>query len=159
MRNRLATVVIALLATLALAGLARGEEQTRETYKGQVEPLCKANREANERIMAGVRDRVHAGKLAVAGRQFIRLSSSFGGLIGKLEQVPPPVGDEHRVDRWFDSLNLMRERVRTVGKDYKANEEIKANHELILVQRAGISANNTSIVFHFRYCKITRFEG
>lgn len=158
MRRRSGTAVAIALALLAVAPLARGDEQTRESYKAAVEPLCKANREANERIMAGARDRVNKNQLEPVGKQFVRLSESFGGLIKQLAPVPAPPGDTHRVERWFDSMRLLKQRLRNVGKYYKAEEKIKAAHESILAERSGISANNTSIVFHFHYCRFSNFE-
>jgi hypothetical protein len=158
MKGTLATLVAIAVALLAVAPLAHGEEQTRDSYKAAVEPLCKANREANERIMAGTRERVNENQLKPVGRQFIRLSESFGGLIKRLTPVPPPLGDEHRVDRWFDSMRLLKQRLRNVGKYYKAEEKIKAAHESILAERSGISANNTSIVFHFHYCRFNHLD-
>jgi hypothetical protein len=146
------------LAAIAAAAPASGEEQTRDTYKAQVEPLCQANREANERIMAGARERVNKGKLELAGKQFIRVSVSFGGLIRRLAPVAPPVGDERRIERWFVSLRLVKRRLRKVGRYYEEGLEIKAAHEGVLVQRAAISANNTSIVLHFHYCRFSRFD-
>jgi hypothetical protein len=158
MKRPLGTLAATLLATLAVVPLAHGGEQTRESYKAQVEPICKANREANERIMAGARERVNQGKLIPVGKQFIRVSASFGGMIGRLGVVPPPVGDEHRIERWFSSMRLLKQRLRLVGKYYKAGEKIKATHESILAERSGLSANNTSIVFHFTYCRFSHFD-
>ncbi len=153
MRRTLGTLAAIVVAMLAIAPLARSEEQTRESYKAGVEPICQANREANERIMAGVRDRVNKGKLELAGKQFIRLSASFGGLIQKLLPIPAPPADERRVERWFDPMRLLKQRLRNVGKYYEAGEKIKATHESILAERSGLSANNISIVFHFHYCR------
>lgn len=149
-------VVLALLAFGALP-LAQGGEQTRESYKAGVEPICRANRKANERIMAGVRQRLNGNKLKPAGMQFIRVSRSFGGLIGKLAKVPPPTTDAHRIERWLEIMKLLKTRLRLVGKYYGEGLKIKGNHEGILAERAGISANNTTIVLHFRYCRFGRF--
>jgi hypothetical protein len=153
MTRTVGTIVAVAFALLAFAPLAHGEEQTRDTYKAQVEPICQANRAANEKIMAGARDRVNSGKLELAGKQFIRVSASFGGLIQKLLPIPAPPTDEQRIERWFDSMRLLKQRLRLVGKYYKAGEKIKATHESIQAERSGISANNTSIVFHFHYCR------
>ncbi len=155
MKGTLGTLAAFAVALLVIAPLAHGEEQTREGYKARVEPICKANRQANERIMAGARDRVNKGKLELAGKQFIRVSASFGGLIKQLTPVPAPPADERRVERWFDSMRLLKQRLRNVGKYYKAGEKIKATHESILAERSGLSANNTSIVFHFHYCRFS----
>jgi hypothetical protein len=138
--------------------VAPGDEQTREGYVAQVEPICKANREANERIMSGSRKHVNRNELVPAGKQFIRVSESFGGLVQQIAAVPPPVADSHRVDRWLTLMRLLKSRLRNVGKYFKAGEKIKATHESILAERSGISANNISIVFHFHYCHFTRFE-
>jgi hypothetical protein len=158
MKRMLGTLAVGL-AMLAVAPLAHGEEQTRESYKAQVEPICKANREANERIMAGARQRVNHEKLVPAGNQFIRVSASVGGLIGQLEAVSPPLGDEHRIGRWLSSIRLLKTRLRLVGKYYKAGERIKGTHEAILAERAGLSANNTSIVFGFHDCRFSHIHG
>ncbi|HSR93258.1 MAG TPA: hypothetical protein VLK56_00190 [Solirubrobacterales bacterium] len=159
MKRKLGTLAAAAVALLSIAPLAHGEEQTRETYKAQVEPICQANRKANERIMAGARDRVNAGKLELAGKQFIRVSASFGGLIKQLAPVPPPPADQRRVERWLDSMRLLQQRLRNVGKYYRAGERIKATHEAILAERSGLSANNTSIVFGFHYCRFAHIKG
>jgi hypothetical protein len=153
MTRTLGTFAAIAVALLAIAPFAHGEEQTRESYKAEVEPICQANRTANERIMDGARERINKGELELAGKQFIRVSGSFGGLIRQLLEVPPPPADRHRVDRWFDSMRLLKQRVRNVGKYYKAGEKIKATHESILAERSGLAANNTSIVFHVRYCR------
>jgi hypothetical protein len=156
MRRTLGTFGAIALLALAVAAPAHAEEQTREGYVAQVEPICKANRAANERIMAGARDRVNKDKLEPAGKQFIRVSDSFGSLIKQLAAVPPAAADSHRVDRWLNLMGLLKSRLRKVGKYFIAGEKIKATHESILAERSGLSANNISIVFHFQYCRFTR---
>lgn len=158
MRQLLGIFVVVALLALAAVPLVHGEEQTRESYKAQVEPLCKANRETNERITAGVRRRINRGRLKPAGEQFIRVSKSFGGLIGKLAKVPPPSTDVHRIERWLELLKLLKTRLRLVGKYYLEGLKIKGNHEGILAERAGIGANNTTLVLHFRECRFGRFD-
>jgi len=156
MRGTLGTLAAIALMTLAVVPLADAEEQPREAYVTQVEPICKANRAANERIMAGARERVNKGKLEQAGKQFVRVSESFGGLIEQLAVIPAPAADSHRVERWLSLMRLLKSRLRSVGKYFKAGEKIKATHESILAERSGISANNISIVFHFNYCRFKR---
>ncbi|HZK15330.1 MAG TPA: hypothetical protein VFC52_01910 [Solirubrobacterales bacterium] len=155
MKGPLGTFV-AILALLAIAPLAHGEEQTRESYKAQVEPICEANRVANERIMSGTRERINKDKLVPAGKQFIRVSHSLGGLINRIQTVPPPPADERRVGRWLRFMRLLKTRLRKVGKYYKEGAEIKAAHESILAERSGLSANNISIVFKVRNCRFGR---
>jgi hypothetical protein len=158
MRGPLGTLAAIALATLAVAPLAHGEEQTRESYKAQVEPICQANRSANERIMGGAKKRLDRGRLNPAGKQFIQVSESFAKLIGQLAMVPPPTTDVHRIERWVEIMKLLRSRLRQVGKYFIEGSKIKGNHEAVLAERAGISANNTTIVLHFRYCRFGRFD-
>jgi hypothetical protein len=158
MKGLLRTLAAIVVALLAIVPLAHGEEQTRESYVAQVEPICKANREANERIMDGAQRRVNKREYTAVGKQFVRVSESFGRLIPKLAAVPPPVGDERRIARWFEQMRLLKTRLRQTGKYYKAGEEIKAAHESILVERSGIAANNISIVLHVRECRFGRFD-
>lgn len=154
----LGTVAAIALVTLAVAPSAHGDEQTRESYKAQVEPICQVNREANERIMAGVKERINKNELTPAGKQFLRVSESFGKLVGQLAKVPAPVTDEHRIDRWIEIMHQLEARLRLVGKYFIAGEKIKGTHESILAERSGISANNTTIVLHFHYCRFSRFD-
>lgn len=157
----LALLAPAPAAGAAVEGTGTGEEgavpeRTREQYKAAVEPICAANRDANAKIMAGARQRVNRNQLAPAGRQFIRLSDSLAGFAKRLEKVPPPSGDERRVRRWLHFIRLLKTRMRNVGKHFRDGEKIKGIHESILAERAGLSANNISIVFHFRSCRFSR---
>lgn len=158
MKGTLGIFVAFALLALLLASLAQGEEQTRESYRAQVEPICQANRDANERIMAGVGERVNRNQLEPAGKQFVRVSESFGTLVKQIAKVPPPVTDTHRIGRWIEIMRLLRTRLRLVGKYFIEGLKIKGNHESVLAQRAGISANNTTIPLHFHYCRFGRFD-
>lgn len=150
----------AALALLAATPLARAEEgPTRDQYREQVEPICKANTEANKRILRNVthkaRSRVPA-KMRQAGRQFIHASAAFGKAMKKLAAVPRPVADAPRLHKWFRQLGIVRQKLRKLGVALKRREEIKASHESIRVERASNAANNFSFVFEFHYCKLNR---
>jgi len=149
-------ILVAIVALLAAAPSAGAEEQTRESYKAAVEPPCQANREVNERIMDGAQRRINKREFTAVGKQFIRVSASFGRLIPRIATVPAPLGDEHRVDRWLEQMRLLKSRLRGVGKYYEEGEDIKAAHESALAQRAAIGANNVSIVFKVHYCRFGR---
>ncbi len=159
MKRPLGTFAAIAVVLLALAPAVSGAEQTRESYKAAIEPICEANRAANERIMDGARQRINRNELEPAGKQFIQVSASFGGLIKSLATIPGPPADKRRVDRWFEQMRLLKTRLRNVGKYYKEGKEIKAAHESILAERSGISANNISIVFKVRYCRFSRIKG
>ena len=53
-------------------------EVTRESYREAVEPICKANTKANERILTGVQAEVTANKLKPAApRQFAKAATAL----------------------------------------------------------------------------------
>ena len=158
MMRSLGKLVAIALMVLAFAATAQGEEQTRESYKAQVEPICQAIRVVNEKIMAGAAKRVNKNQLEPAGKQFVRVSESFGKLVKQIVDVPPPVTDVHRIERWIESMKLLKTRLRLVGKYFIEGLKIKGNHESVLAQRAGISANNTTVPLHLYYCRFGRFD-
>jgi hypothetical protein len=145
-------------ATLLVAAGARAEGETppdRAEYKSQVEPICEANTIANKRILKDVRKKVKAGKLDVAGAQFIHASAAFGATVGKLSEVPRPPADDERLLKWFKFLGIVKTNLRKLGVALKAGEEIKATHESIRVERSSNAANNVAFIFEFHYCRIT----
>jgi hypothetical protein len=151
---------VALAAVIALlpAAVAHGEEPTRAQYVEQVEPICKANTEANKRILKNVRAKARSkvpAKLRQAGAQFIHASAAFGKAVGKLAAVPRPAADEAQLRKWFTQLGVVRAKLRALGMALKADEEIKAAHEQIRVERAANAANNYSFSFDFHYCHLT----
>jgi hypothetical protein len=156
MKGTLGTFAALVVVTLVVAPLAHAEEPTREGYVAQLEPLCQANKKANERIMAGARERVNKGKLKPAGKQFVRVSRSFGGLVKQIAAVPPSPADSHRVERWLTLLRLVESRLLKVGRYFEEGEKIKATHESIQAERSGNSANNAIFALHFHYCHLTR---
>jgi hypothetical protein len=157
---RTLAISAAALALLAVAPAAHAEEEpTRDQYREQVEPICKANTEANKRILKNVtaraRSRVPA-KMKQAGRQFIHASAVFGQTVQKLEAVPRPPADDPQLGKWFNQLDVVEEKLRSLGVALKAGEEIKAAHEQIRVERASNAANNFSFTFEFHYCRLNR---
>jgi hypothetical protein len=85
-------VVLAL--TVVAVPLVQAEEVTRDSYKEAVEPICKANTEANERILKGARGKVKHGKLKQAAGQFFRAATALRGTVKELGAVPQPPADE-----------------------------------------------------------------
>lgn len=161
MRTPIGTLAaLAALALLAVAPAAHAQEQsgeqTRESFAKRVEPLCKANRAVNERIMAGARQRIGRKAFGPVGKQFIRLSRSIAGFARRLGRVEPPPADRRRVGQWLHFIRLLKQRTFRTGKLYRRGLEIKAAHQSILAERAGITANNVMVAFPFRYCRFSR---
>jgi hypothetical protein len=158
MRGKLGTLAAVALAGAALAvPLSNAEEPlTKEEYKAAVEPICKRDREAGEKILRGAQDNIREGRLAVAGRQLIRASGRFGETIGQLVAVPRPPADEERLQKWLGFLRIVKDRLRQTGVYYREGERLKATHESIRTERSGNAANNVSFPFGFRYCRLGR---
>lgn len=166
----LAALPLLALAALFAAPAGAADEaqpQTRQSFAAAVDPICKANTAANRRIMAGARQRVARDALIPAAGQFQRLARSIGGMERRLAVVPPPVGDEARVGQWLRFIRLLRQRIGNTAKLYREAGraptetkrewlEIKATHEGIHAERAGLTANNVTVSFPFRECRFRR---
>lgn len=153
-----AATIIAALAFLPVATAAAEEGPTRAQYVEQVEPICQANTEANKRILKNAKTKAKSkvpAKLKQAGIQFVHASAAFGKTVERLSAVPRPVADDARLLKWFTQLGVVQAKLRALGDALKANEEIKAAHEQIRVERAANAANNYSFVFGFHYCHLT----
>jgi serine protease inhibitor ecotin len=155
----LRAAVLTAATALLLTASARAEEApTRAQYVEQVEPICQANTEANKRILKNVKQRARSkvpAKLKQAGAQFIHASAAFGTTVQKLATVPRPPADDSRLLRRFQQLGIVQQKLRKLGVALKADEEIKAAHEQIRVERAANAANNVGFVFGFHYCHLT----
>jgi hypothetical protein len=150
-------LIAAVLVALALAvAAAAAEEQTRDGYIAAVEPICKRDRGATERILAGTKDAIREGRLDSAGRRLIRASERFAKTISELRAVPRPPVDEAKLLRWFEFLGIVKERIRQTGIYYIRGERIRATHESIRVEKSGNAANNVSFSFGFKYCRLSR---
>jgi hypothetical protein len=152
-------VVLAAVMALGAVSVARAEDPTRPQYVEQVEPICKANTEANMRILKNVQTKARsrdAARMKEAGAQFIRASAVFGKALGRIAAVSRPPQDDARLVRWFTQLGVVREKLRKLGVALREGDEIKAAHEQIRVERASNAANNVGFVFEFHYCRLTK---
>src|SRR5262249_40993916 len=115
----------------AVTPVALPPEPTRDEYVVAVEPICKANTEANKRILKGARGKVKADKLTPAGNQFMRASTAFGKTITELKSVTRPPADDSRLVKWFGFLGTVKTNLGKIGKALKEGNRVKANHEAI----------------------------
>jgi len=156
----------ALIVSIAVAAMLAGgnataaaeDGPTRAQYVEQVEPICQANTEANKRILKNAKEKAQSrvpAKMKQAGAQFIHASAAFGATVEKIAAVPRPTADDARLLKWFKQLGIVQEKLRKLGQALKANEEIRAAHERIRVERASNAANNVGFVFEFHYCHLT----
>jgi hypothetical protein len=156
MKGMFALAVSIAAATLLLAAPVRADESpTRAEYVAQVEPICKANTDANKRILKNVREKARNDKMKEAGAQFIHAAAAFGSTVNKLAAVPRPPADDARLLRWFDQLRIVQTNLRKLGKALKQEDKILAAHESIRVERSSNAANNVGFTFEFQACRIT----
>ncbi len=147
------------LATVALCvavvSLASAAEVTRESYVAAVEPICKANTQANERILKGVRTEVKKGKLKAAGAQFAKAAAALNRTYAELKAVPQPSADAARLAKWLGHVKTEAALFEKAGKALKAGEKTKAQKIVIQLTHNANLANDQVFSFNFHYC---RFE-
>jgi hypothetical protein len=140
------------LALLAIP-MAGATETTRPEYREKVEPICKANTIANERILKGVRAEVKAGKLKVAAVQFAKAGAALKKTWRQLGAVPQPPADQARLAKWLGYVKTEVELFERTGKKLKAGDKNGAFAMQIRLEATARQANNTVLVFEFKYCK------
>ena len=153
----LASAVVSLLGVAVLAATAlavTSPDQTREGYTAQVEPICKTNTKANERILAGAEKKVKQGKLNIAAGQFTRAATAFGKAVQQIKQVPQPVADKAKLARWTGALEDETKLLSEIGKALKAGNKTRAQTLSVKLTHNGNVANNAALGFEFDYCLI-----
>jgi hypothetical protein len=150
--SRLAlAIAVAALASAAIP--ASAAEMTREGYVEAVEPICKKNAEANERILNGVRGKVKAKKLDAAARQFRAAARALKGTRAELAAVPRPPVDAARLKKWLGYVKTEAELFEAAADKLAADQLTDAQRMVIkLVHNANL-ANNQVLVFEFGYCR------
>lgn len=149
-----ATVLAALLLLLASRSAGAGEV-TRESYKAAVEPICRSNAEANERILSGVRKEVQKGELAAPAAKFARASGALEKALHEIEGVPRPAADEARLAKWFSYVRAEAALFGAAARKLKAGDKPGAEHIVNKLSQNANKANIEVLPFGFRYC---RFE-
>lgn len=158
MRGILGTFAVVLCALIAApvaqAEIAAGTIPTRAEYVAAIEPICEKNTADNKRILKGARKKVNAGRMPVAGRQFIRASKAFGRAVTQITKVTRPPTDDARLLKWFKFLRIVQKNLKKIGLALKAENRVKANHESIRAERSGNAANNVGSIFKFLHCHL-----
>lgn len=146
---------LALTAALLLAAPAAfGAELTREEYVARVEPICKANTEANARIFKGAKEEVKAGELKRASARFTRATAAFEKTIEQLKAIPQPAADATKLGKWIGFLEVERSFLAKIGKALAAEQKSQAQVYLVRLTRNSTLANNAVLGFGFQYCQI-----
>jgi hypothetical protein len=159
MRGTLKTAIVVVAAMLAIAAAAFAEEgPTRQEYVAKVDPICKENADANQKILKGVKDKARQGKLKAAGQQFIQAAAAFGGARQKIVAVPVPPEYAAKLQKWFVYLKRIQTTLSEIGKYLKQGNKVKATHLTIQLEHSVNSANNISYVLEFHYCHLNQSQ-
>jgi hypothetical protein len=134
---------------------AQATEMTRESYKAAVEPICKTNAEANERILKGVRKEVKEGKLKLAGTKFSKAATALHRTLLQLRAVEKPPADTTKLEKWLKDVALEVTLFQKTAKDLKDGNKAGAQAMVIKLTHNATQANNLVLGFEFHYC---RFE-
>ena len=154
-RRTLATFAMAALALLAAASLAQATEVTRTTYKESVEPICKANTQANEKILKGAKAEVKANKLALAAAQFTKAAAALKKTYAQLSAVPKPPADTAKLTKWLSYVKTETSLFQATAAKLKAGDKVGAEEMVVRLTHTANLANDQALGFEFEYC---RFE-
>ena len=155
MRNSrsLVLVAIAVLGVLSAASLALAAETTRAEYVAAVEPICKANTQANEKILKGVKAEVRKGQLKPASKQFAKAATALKKTLTQLKAVPQPAADQKTLAKWLGYVKTEATLFEKVGNKLKAGDKIGAEKMVVLLTHNAELANDTVLDFEFHYCR------
>jgi len=146
----LSIAAVAVLSTTALAAV--DPAQTRESYKEQVEPICKTNYEANSKILKGVRAKVREGKLKVAAGQFARAATALRSTLKQLRAVPQPPVDAPQLERWLKLIGEEADLLQTTATKLRKGDKVGAQKMAVRLNSTANKANLEVVPFEFRYC-------
>jgi hypothetical protein len=148
-------LVLSLVAAAALLGAVPtlAAEATRESYVEAVEPICKANTEANEKILKGVRAKVKAGKYAQASRQFAAAAKALKRTRAQLLEVPKPPADAARLTKWLGYVKAEVTLFESIARKLAKNEVTAAQKMVVRLISNARQANNQVLDYEFRYCR------
>jgi hypothetical protein len=154
------TGVLGTLFLLLAASMAFGAtlEEERETYKTQVEPICKQNREANERVLKGVEQNIRKGKLKLAATQFAKAATALKKARTQLAAVPKPDADRARLTDWLGLIKTEIELFEKVSKKLKTGDKRGAQRMSLLLTSTVNKANNTVLPYEFKYCRVEQSQ-
>jgi hypothetical protein len=150
----LAATATAVAALAFLTSLAAAGEVTRDSYREAVEPICKTDTQANERIFAGVKQEVRQGKLKTAATKFTRAARALKAAIAQIQKVPAPAADAARLSKWLGKVSNEAGYFEAVARKLKAGDKAGAEHLVNKLTTEAGAANNIVIPFEFTYCRL-----
>jgi hypothetical protein len=141
------------IAVLFATVPALAAEVTPDEYKAQVEPICKANTQANEKILEGVRKNVKQGKLSKASQQLFAAAKALKKTRGELLKVPTPSTDATRLTKWLDGVKTEVDLLEAAARKLAKGEKNGASKMVIRLKSNATKTNNLVLSYEFHYCK------
>jgi hypothetical protein len=148
------TATLFIAFALVSTSVAAAEGPTRDEYRDTVEPICKTNTKANERILSGVRGQVRENKLKAAGAKFAKASAALKKARRQLLGVKQPSADAQRLKRWLDYVKTEADLFGQTAKKLKAEDRGAANQLVIKLTQTANRANAQVLPFDFVYCRL-----
>jgi hypothetical protein len=142
-----------LAAMLAFAAIATAET-SRDEYKERVEPICKADKQASEKYLTGVKGLVKKDKLKQAGTAFAKAGAALEKAQKQLATVEPPAADSARIAKWLSDIRGEAALMKTIAAKFKAGDKARGSSLSVKLTHNATVADNLVIAFQFSYCKI-----
>ena len=155
-RKLVASLVIATALLGAVPSIAA--EATPETFKAAAEPICKTNREANEKVLDGARQNVQQGKLKKASRQLFAAAKALKRARTQLLGIPTPSEDAARLTKWLKGIKTEIELLEATGRKLANGDKNGAMKMIIRLKSNANQTNNLVLDYEFRYCRINPSE-
>lgn len=153
-RRFLAAALCAAVLLASLTSAAFAADVTRESYREAVEPICKEDTRANERIFAGVKGEVRAGKLKPAAAKFAKAAGALKMAIVQIQAVPAPAADSARLSKWLGKVSNEAGYFEAVARKLRAGDKAGAEHLVNKLTTEASAANNVVLPFQFTYCRL-----
>jgi hypothetical protein len=158
MSGRKLVVLFAIAAALLGAVPSVAAEATPESFKAAAEPICKTNREANERVLDGARANVQAGKLKKASSQLFAAAKALKRARTQLLAIPKPTEDAARLTKWLKGIKTEVELLEATGRKLANGDKNGAMKMIIRLKSNANQTNNLVLDYEFRYCRINPSE-
>lgn len=153
-------LVASFIAAVALLGAVPSiaAEATPESFKAAAEPICKTNREANEKVLDGARQNVQQGKLKKASRQLFAAAKALKRARIQLLAIPKPTEDTARLTKWLKGIKTEVELLEATGRKLASGDKNGAMKMIIRLKSNANQTNNLVLDYEFRYCRINPSE-
>lgn len=153
-------LVASFVIAAALLGVVPvvAAEATPESFKEAAEPICKTNREANEKVLDGARQNVQAGKLKKASGQLFAAAKALKRARTQLLGIQKPTADTARLTKWLKGIKTEVELLEATGRKLANGDKNGAMRMIIRLKSNANQTNNLVLDYEFRYCRINPSE-